>query len=583
MIKVSFLSILILFVTSSSLSANKFYDTKVLTNDTIWEGEVIVAGKIVVDRKATLKIKPGTKILFKKVDVDNDGLSESTIIVNGNIIVEGSKENPVYFTSLEDKKDWGDWKEIQINHAKGFAFSYTIFEYSEYGIHVHFSEGLVSNCIFRKNGDATRLGNSVITFVNNLFENNNGKALNFTNCKIIFKNNTLRNNREGVFVFEKVGEAVIEHNNIYNNNVNVKTGDFFKGKLVLGENFFGEKTLVQENVEFKVTKKPYFWILPDILDSYIVKVIDTNGFVDGAASHNEDKVFFTSFDGNLYYYSPNTETLQKFFIGDFIDCKPLVTDKYVVVVDWGGKVSAIDFNENKQLWSVQLDKSLKDDHRMPSPVLLNDKVVLVARPDGKVYFLGLDTGKILKKISLNDELRATPLVFDERVYLCGTHGNVYSLDVTKETVSNVKFDASFYSPPIIFKKFIVFLDVEGKLFFVDRGLKLHRLIKLEGTFRHQSPVEFMGKLYLFSLNGKLFIVDNALLETINFNEIFTATPAVVEDFLLVTTFSGKLLFYSKNKNFYLGGLGEIQFEPHIFGRYVYLGTRSNKIYVIKVW
>lgn len=582
-IKVNFLSLFVFFVILKNLYAANIYNSTIITTDTVWENKVVISGKIIIDRKATLKIKPGTKVLFKKVDEDNDGLSETTIVVNGNIIAEGTKDNPIYFSSLEEKKDWGDWKEIQINHAKGFIFKYAIFEYSEYGIHVHFSEGTVSNCVFRKNADSTRLGNSIITFTNNLFEQNNGKAINFTNCKLTIRKNTIRNNRDGVFVFEKAGDIVVEHNNIYDNKVNVKTGDFFRGKLVLGENYFGENSTVEGLVECIISKKPFVGVLPDMLDAYLVKVLETNGFVDGAASLIEDTIFFPSFDGSVYWYNTKNDSFQKFSIGEFLDCKPLLIGKTAVLVDWDGNVTAIDFEEKKKLWMVKVDNSSMDDHRMPSPILVNNDIIAVARPDGKLYLIDLKTGLIKKRYYFEEQIRATPLIYEGKIYFFGTYGNVFSIDIIKENIERTSFNASFYSPPIVYKRYIVNVEKTGKLFFIDKDLKLHKIIDLKGSFRHQSPIEFNGKLYLFSLDGKLFIIDENSFEEINLNKIFTATPAIFDDYLIVPTFNGELLFYSKKNYLYLGNFGEIQFQPFVYDNRLYLGTRSNKIYVLKLW
>ncbi len=581
MTKVSFLTFFFFFVISFKGYAAIQYQNDIIKDDIVWEKEIIIAGKVMVDRKATIIIKPGTRIVFKKIDNDNDGLSETSIIVNGNIICEGTAENPVYFTSFEQNKDWGDWKEIQINHAKKFIFNYAIFEYSEYGIHVHFSEGVIKNSIFRKNGDATRLGNSVLTFTNNLFENNHGKALNFTNCNIIFVNNTIRHNREGVFVFEKVGKAQIERNNFYNNMVNVKTGDFFRDRLELGKNFFNETGTIQSDVRYENAEKPYYGILPDIKDAYLSDIIETEGFIDGGAGSGKGSVFFSSFDGNIYRYYVKERVSKKYFVGDFLDCTPLVHENYLIASNWAGRVVAIDIDKNNLLWELFLDKDLKDDHRMPSPVLFDNNVV-IARPDGKVYLVDIKTGKQIKKIILEDELRATPVVLADKLYLFGVNGNVFVINLVTDEIKKIKLDAAFYSKPLIYNDLLAIVDKNGRFFMINRRLEIKKELQLNSTFRHQSPVVFDGSVYLFSLDGDIIsIKDRTNREKLNL--IFTATPLIWENFVVAPTFDGRLLFYSGDRKFFLTNFGEIQFEPYLYEDYIFLGTRSGKIYVIKPW
>ena len=50
---------------------------QVITEDTTWSGEVIIEGVVVVGRKATLSIEPGTTVRFKKIDSNNDGIGDS--------------------------------------------------------------------------------------------------------------------------------------------------------------------------------------------------------------------------------------------------------------------------------------------------------------------------------------------------------------------------------------------------------------------------------------------------------------------------------------------------------------------------
>lgn len=577
-----FLTIFLFFTICEKSFGMAVYKDEKINTSRVWEGKIYVYGKVLVTQNATLTIKPGTKIFFNKVDQDNDGQSETTLIVNGNIIAEGTKDLPILFSSNEPNKDWGDWKEIQINHAKNFKFLHSVFEFSEYGLHIHFSQGIIKDCIFRKNGDATRLGNSKIEFLNNLFEHNNGKALNFTNCNLTFKNNTVRNNREGIFVFEKVGNAEIQGNNIYENFVNITTGDFFTGVLTLGLNYIDNTVGIKNSIKFLSKESPFIGILPDLKDAYVKKTIQTEGFVDGEASANGDSIFFSSFDGNLYRYFFTSGNVKKISIGDFFDCKPLVFGKHLVVTTWSGIVAAYDTEKEDFIWKIQLNKSLKDDHRMSSPVIAKENLI-IARPDGNVYEIDISNGKTINSYIFEDEFRATPLVLDSKIYLFGVMGSVISIDIVNKVVKTQRLQASFYSQPVLYKDKIVVVDKNGKLFFINYDLIVEKGYQFDATFRHQSPIVYNDKLFLFSLDGKVITLHDDKIEIELLDEIFTATPLVMYDYIVVSTFSGKLLFYSKVEHFFLNGFGEIQFSPYFSNDELYIGTRENKIYVIQTW
>ena len=44
------------------------YSDHVIAKDTTWSGDIVIEGVVVVGRKATLKIEPGTTVRFNKID-----------------------------------------------------------------------------------------------------------------------------------------------------------------------------------------------------------------------------------------------------------------------------------------------------------------------------------------------------------------------------------------------------------------------------------------------------------------------------------------------------------------------------------
>lgn len=584
LIKISLLTIFCLCFLAESSYAQELLKNSVISKDKTLSGRVLIEGKVVVEKGATLKIEPGTQILFKYLDADNDGISETSLWIYGNILAKGTKDRRIVFTSYEKDKKWGDWKEIQINHVKGFVFEHVEIQYSEYGIHVHFSEGEIRNSFFRYNNDCTRLGNSRITFTNNLFEKNSGKALNFTNCNILFKNNVVRDNREGIFVFEKAGNVNIRNNNVYNNFRNVKTGDFFKEKLILGENYIYPIDNIEGNVTYKLLDEPIYGILPDDKNAYAIFSIETNGYVDGGGLVVGDKLFFPSFDGNIYEYDLKNNILKKFFLNDFNDAIPIVFNNKLFYQTWGGEIGFFDLISGEKRHITFFDKTLKDDHRNPSPVLFENRAIFLS-PGGSLVVVDLVNLKELFRTKIDDEFRANPLILDNFLYLLSTSGKIYRISLENLDINQKTFNDSFYSSLVVFDKHLVAVSKEGTVYFLNKDLSISKSVNLKSSFRYQSPISYRNELYFFSLDGKIFKLNNngevTLLKEID--EIFTSTPTLYKDFIVVPGFYGNLYFYKDDEIIKISNLGEIQFSPLTYGDVVITGSRSNRVYGIKIW
>ncbi|MCX7990491.1 MAG: right-handed parallel beta-helix repeat-containing protein [Proteobacteria bacterium] len=584
LIKIGLLSVFCLILNTKNLQADEILKNTIIKNNKTISGRVIIEGKVTVEKGAVLYIQPGTQILFKNLDTDGDGISETSLWIYGNIIAKGEKGRKILFTSYEKEKKWGDWKEIQINHVKGFVFDYVEIQYSEYGLHIHFSEGEITNSIFRYNNDCTRLGNSKISFKDNLFEKNTGKALNFTNCNILFERNVVRENREGIFVFEKSGFVTIRENNIYNNFKNIKTGDFFKDKLVLERNFIYPANNIEGEVRFVAVNEPFYGILPDDKDAYINFIIETQGYVDGGGVIDGERLYFPSFDGNIYEYDLKNGYVRKFFIDDFSDAVPVLYGKKLFSQNWRGDIVTFDLLTGNKKIIASFDKTLKDDHRNPSPVVFDNKGVFLS-PGGSLLVINLTDNKELFRTKLNGEFRAKPLLNGDLLYIPSVTGDIYTLSFIDYSLNKVSFDGSFYSSPVFYEDSIVILSKEGKVFFLDKNLIVKRVVDLKSSFRYQSPIVFNESLYLFSLDGKIFKLKQngepvLLKET---EEIFTSTPILYKGFIVIPGFYGNLYFYRDDKTIRISNLGEMQFSPLVYDDFIIIGSRANRVYGIKIW
>jgi len=441
----------------------------------------------------------------------------------------------------------------------------------------------VKNSIFRFNNDCTRLGNSKIVFINNLFEKNTGKALNFTSCDITFEENVVRENREGIFVFEKKGNPIIKNNNIYNNFKNIKTGDFFKEELVLEENFIYPPDSIEGKIKVKFSKEPYFGILPDDKDAYLIFSVKTDGFVDGKGLLKDDKFYVPSFDGNIYEIDLKRLDLRKFHMGDFSDSSPIIYQNRLFYQCWNGKIAAIDLEKAEKIFEASFDKSLKDDHRNPSPVIYGTKLVFLS-PGGSLVIVDAENLKELYRAKLDGEFRATPLIYLDSIYIPSTDGSIYRLNPESFKISQVLVDASFYASPVMYKDKIVLVDKMGKIFFLNDNMDVFKIIHTDRAFRYQSPSYYRNNLIIASLDGYLTeFNDEKIISQRRYEDIFTSTAVIYKDFAVLTSFYGHIYFVNKDKLIKVKDLGEIQFMPTLYKDIIITGSRANRVYGVKIW
>lgn len=90
----------------ASFKPQATFTDRVLAEDTVWKGEVLVEGALTVAPQATLAVEPGTVVRFRK------GAGEPVLVVQGRLVVSGSKEEPVRFSSIYAAPTAGDWQGI---------------------------------------------------------------------------------------------------------------------------------------------------------------------------------------------------------------------------------------------------------------------------------------------------------------------------------------------------------------------------------------------------------------------------------------------------------------------------------------
>lgn len=174
----------------------------VIKQDTVWSGEVLVEGVVLVTRAATLTIAPGTVIRFKRIDRDGDGVGDGELRVTGRIIARGTPEKPIHFMSAELKPRAGDWSYLLLfTSGEQNVIEHSTFEHAFTALQIHFSRAVIRDSIFRNNREGIRFGRAELDIAHNEIRNN-GIGIRYHRLEgpVEIHGNVIKENDIGLFL-----------------------------------------------------------------------------------------------------------------------------------------------------------------------------------------------------------------------------------------------------------------------------------------------------------------------------------------------------------------------------------------------
>ena len=123
-----------------------------ITQDTTWQGTVLITETTTVESGATVTIIPGTTVKFKHYRGYREPENRLSLIVSGALIAEGTAENPIYFTSDAPDPQNGDWSMVRLlTSSLQSRFRYVVFECAQHGLNVWNEDPVIAHCVFRWN------------------------------------------------------------------------------------------------------------------------------------------------------------------------------------------------------------------------------------------------------------------------------------------------------------------------------------------------------------------------------------------------------------------------------------------------
>ena len=581
----------------------RFQDA-VLTSDTVWRGSILIDGQVMVAKGVTLTIEPGSDIAFVRKDLNQDGLGDGTLVIEGRLKALGTRAQPIRFRSAAADPQPGDWLEIHSDFSKEIHLRYCEIRDSAYTLHAHFSRGIVEDCHIHHNIDGCRLGEATFTLRHNLIEHNQGKGINFRNATVDIHRNIIRRNGAGIFLFESDRTSTIEQNNLYANRDNFRLGDFYTADVRLGENWWGsadpqqaEATIFdrrQDPTIGGVTLNPGpapAWIEGagprDSLSLRQSWQLTTGGFVDAAAVVAGDQAMVPGWDERLYALSAAGRVRWQAHLGEVADATPAVDADSVYVQTWGRQVLALARRDGVLRWRFAYAPSLADDHRQGGLLRVND-LLLVPAWNGTLYALDAASGSLRWQYGTAGPLRAAPVLDGDRIYLAAGDGSLSALSLGGSLLWSRSLAAPLLAPPALSAFGPVVVDREGTLtgFDHDGGERWRRPLA-EACF-YGAPVVAGEAIYLATAGGALWKLDaesGAVVWRRPLAMASYATPLVEAGRVFIGDNSGLLSVIGADSGDLLGSFqvpGAIQAQLVRFGGRLLFGSRAGGLHALEL-
>jgi len=175
---------------------------EVLQGDAVWQGHILVSGRVRVPAGSRLIILPGTVVEFTSRDSNGDSIGENGLMLQGVLIAKGTAENPIVFRSAAKNAGKGSWDAVNIMNSDGARniIEYCQFEDAYRGLHFHFSHVAVHNSVFRNNYRGIQFQESTVDLRGNVFYHNTS-AVQARDSEIAFTGNQLLGNVFGANFF----------------------------------------------------------------------------------------------------------------------------------------------------------------------------------------------------------------------------------------------------------------------------------------------------------------------------------------------------------------------------------------------
>ena len=269
----------------------------------------------------------------------------------------------------------------------------------------------------------------------------------------------------------------------------------------------------------------------------------------------KDYIYLANSEGKLF--SVNMEDGSKnweFDLNSPTNSSPIVHgNRLYIGCEYGFK--AVNVNSHEIKWEYDTTDSVES-----TPVYYKG-IVYFGCDDSHVYGLNATTGKVILNKKLNGDLKSSPIVVKDNIYIASTNGKLYSINVNGDKNWEFTTGDEILSSPAYVNNTILFGSSDGSIYCLNssNGDLIWKQDLNNKVISSPTVDEYDNNVYIGSDEGNmtcLDIRDGTLKWSFSTGESVKTTPALKDNLISFGSSNGK--FYVLNK---FTGACEFDYNP----------------------
>lgn len=169
------------------------YGDRVVSEDTVWRGEILVEGAVTIAPQATLTIEPGTVVRFRQKES-----RAALLVVQGRLAAVGTREAPVIFSSGFAVPVAGDWQGVMLlGSEKKNVMEYCRIDGAQTGLEALFSNVTLKSVRVERSKTGMRFQDALVVMESG-GASGCDTGLSFTESEATLRSPNLMGNRQGL-------------------------------------------------------------------------------------------------------------------------------------------------------------------------------------------------------------------------------------------------------------------------------------------------------------------------------------------------------------------------------------------------
>ncbi|MFC1865304.1 PQQ-binding-like beta-propeller repeat protein [Chloroflexota bacterium] len=239
---------------------------------------------------------------------------------------------------------------------------------------------------------------------------------------------------------------------------------------------------------------------------------------------------------------------------------PAIEGEKIYVATFSGSISAFN-TDGASIW--EYPGANEDSHAfIGGPVVGNGKVYAAAA-NGIIYALDANTGGLLWKMELEEDVWAAPSIQDNALYIGTYNKKVYALDAESgERLWQQPFETNgpIVSTPLLDNGRVYVASFDRHIYALDAasGELEWKFPQTEGNGQNTpqkwfwaSTVLYNSSIYAASMDGNVYVLEAAsgsLVTVIELGSAVSATPVAAGDKIFIATREGNLFYIDTGDN-----------------------------------